>query len=344
MLTFVLTTADEGRDLELFLSALGQAMGPQDAVLVFHTGDGRTLTRLQAFAERHQTRIIQTDSTIERGGELLRLGLQEARTDYTLVLSPTDRLQSEALAGLRQRLDQEAPDLCLMHSAWWLAEADHPLPRSDSALFETLPPRPDAAACAGLLPDPRRLIWRSADWAGRATIWPTQLEGQALFARALTESTGLIAAPAPILLHRLHPTDPGPALAECTQALTACAKGDRAAALADWAPLLDEHLSLCPPAEAPALLAALPQIAALLPRRARSEIARLPGPFARLLTAQITQGALGAKVELGLQLSLQQQHRSDVLAAAYGRLRQDVDLALPGPEYLRDLYTRLRGL
>jgi len=47
---------------------------------------------------------------------------------------------------------------------------------------------------------------------------------------------------------------------------------------------------------------------------------------------------------LSLQMSAQQQRRTDILASAYSKLRQDLDLALPGPDYLRNLYTRLRSL
>ena len=43
-------------------------------------------------------------------------------------------------------------------------------------------------------------------------------------------------------------------------------------------------------------------------------------------------------------VAAEQQRRMDNLAVAYGRLRQDLDLALPGSDYLHALYTRLRGL
>lgn len=344
MLTFVMATRNEGPDFDLCLRALARARGPDDALLVFHTGDGQTLGRLEAFAEHHATRIIQTDTSVERPGDLLRLGLKMAETDYVLALAPTDRLHAEGIAGLRAHLGRDAPDLCLIHSAWWLADADHPLPRRDSAAFETLPQHPDAAALTGLLPDPRRLVFRTRDWAGRAPAWPAKLEGKALYAQALAERTELTCLGMPALLHLLQPVDPGPVLSACAEALAACPKGDRAACLADWAALLDEHLTLCPPAEAATLLAALPRIAALLPRAARRGMDSRPGPFARLLATQIREGDTGAKAELGLQLAAEQQRRTDILAAAYGRLRRDLDLALPGPDYLHALYARLRGL
>ena len=96
MLTFVMATENEGPDLDLTLDALVQAKGPEDALLVFHAGDDRTLARLQTFAAGHSAQIIRTDSPVGNRGDLLRLALEMAETDYTMVLAPTDRLPSPA--------------------------------------------------------------------------------------------------------------------------------------------------------------------------------------------------------------------------------------------------------
>jgi len=344
MLTYLLATRNEGPDFDFFLRALARAKGSEDTLLVIHAGDEQTLRQLQAFAEHHPTRIIQTDSPVDRLGDLLQLGLKVVETEYTFALTPTDRLQGAAIKALRAHLGREAPDLCLVNSAWWLADTEHPLPRSDSALFEALPTKPDAAACASLLPDPRRLIFRTADWVARTATWPTGLDGKALYERALAESTDLSSQNTPALLHLFTPVDPGPVLSDCTDALAARPKGARAACLAEWAPLLDEHLALCPPAKATVILNALPRIAALLPRQVRRNLDSQSASIARLLAARFKDGDLGAKAELSLLLATQQQRRTDILAEVYGKLRQDLDLALPGPDYLRALYTRLRGL
>ncbi|MFG6604736.1 MULTISPECIES: hypothetical protein [unclassified Sulfitobacter] len=344
MLTFVMATENEGPDLDLTLDALVQAKGPEDALLVFHAGDDRTFARLQTFAAGHSAQIIRTDSPVGNRGDLLRLALEMAETDYTMALAPTDRLQPEAFRTLRRTLQQETPDLCLLHSAWWLADADHPLPRSDSALLEALPQRPSVSDCAGLLPDPRRLIFRTPDWLARLATWPPSADDRAFYERALTQSTELMAAPAPVLLHLYAPTNPAPALLSFTEDLTVRPKSERVACLVEWMPFLDEQLALCPPAETSLILNALPNIVAHLPRPVRRNMSQQPGAFACLLDAQIKDGSSGAKAELSLQISAQQQYRTDILARAYGRLRQDLDLALPGPDYLRNLYTRLRGL
>jgi len=344
MLTFAMATENEGPDLDLPLRALAQTMEPADALLIFHTGDDRTLARLQAFAAEHPARIIRTDSALEQRSDLLRLALEIAETSYIALLDPTDRLQPDTFNTLRLMLQQETPDLCLVHSAWWLADVEHPLPRSDSALFETLPLRPTAPDCTGLLPDPRRLIFRTADWQARCATWPAVLEDRAFYRRALSESTELMATRAPALLHLYAPTDPAPTLLDFIQTLATRSRRERATCLAEWMPFLDEQMALCPATETSALLDTLPDVIAQLPRSVRRNMARLPGAFARLLEAQITEGRVGAKAELSLQISAQQQRRTDILASAYGRLRQDLDLALPGPDYLRNLYTRLRGL
>lgn len=344
MLTFAMTTANEGPDLDLTLRALTQVKGPDDALLVFHTGDAPTLARLQSFAANHRTQIIQTDGPMDDRGDFLRLALQMAETDYTIALSPTDRLLPEAFTALRETLKQETPDLCLFNSAWWLADTDHPLPRGDNALFDTLPLQPAAKDCAGLLPDPRRLIFRTADWLPRLATWPRAMEERAIYQRALTESTKLMVLRAPVLLHLYGSANPARALSGFTQALAARPKRERAACLAEWTLFLDEELALCPATETSAVLSALPEIIAQLPRPVRRRMAQQPGALAQLLNARIKEGAPGAKAELSLQISAQQQRRTDILASAYSKLRQDLDLALPGPDYLRNLYTRLRSL
>lgn len=348
MLTFLMATGEEGPDLDLFLQSLARVIGPTDVLIVFHSGDAPTLARLQDFAEDQPTQIIEIETPLAGLGDLLRLGLVLSETSYCLTLAPTDRLKPAGLTVLRERLERASPDLCLMGSAWWLADTSHPLPRADAAAFKTLPARPGAAALSGLLPDPRRLVFRTLSWAERAARWPAGLSGKPLYERALTERSDLAAQPATTLLHQPIAVDSVSMLADFRQALTARAKADRAACLTEWAPLLDEYLSLCAPEDAKICLGALPQIAALLPRRTRRMVGQMAEPFAgtfaTLLAAQITQGNLGAKAELGMLLAAEQQRRNAVLARAYGQLRQDVDLALPGPDYLRRLYARLRGI
>jgi len=344
MLTFVMTTGDEGPDLDLTLRALAHAKGPEDVLLVFHTGDDRTLARLQTFAAEHPTKIIRTDNPVGERGDLLRVALEMVETDYTMVLTPTDRLQPDAFRALRKTLQQETPDLCLIGSAWWLADADHPLPRSDNALLEAMPQRPTATNYLSLLPDPRRLVFRTVEWLARLATWPPSANDKDFYERALTQSTELMAAPAPVLLHLYAPSNPAPALLSFTEDLAGRPKSERAACLAEWVPFLDEQLTLCPPAETSLILNALPNIVDHLPRSLKRNMSQQPSAFACLLDAQIKDGSSGAKAELSLQISAQQQYRTDILASAYGRLRQDLDLALPGPDYLRSLYTRLRGL
>lgn len=118
MLTCLLATHHEGAAFDLFLRALRQAVGPTDTLLVFHSGDARTQDLLQDFSDTHPTRIIRIEHPITRPGDLLRLGLGMVTSGYVLTLCPTDRLQPDAVATLRQQLDRDAPDLALMHSGW----------------------------------------------------------------------------------------------------------------------------------------------------------------------------------------------------------------------------------
>lgn len=339
-----MATGNEGPDLDLTLRALAEAMAPGDELLAFHSGDDATFDRLQRFAAERTARIFRTDSPVGERAELLKLALTRAGTEYAMLLGPTDRLQPEALHALRRQLMQEAPALCLIQSAWWLVDSEHPLPRSDSPAFDALPQRPAVREGAPLLADPRRLIFRAEAWSARLAAWPPGQDDKGFYARALQESPDLMVAPAAVLLHRHAFADPTPALQEFARVLEQQPRSRRAACLTDWMPLLDEQLALCSFADAGAVLKMLPQILAALPWAVRRGMARRPGAFARLLDARIREGRPGAKAELTLQISAEDQRRSDVLARAYGRLRQDLDLALPGPDYLRALYTRLRGL
>ncbi|MDH4541714.1 hypothetical protein [Sulfitobacter faviae] len=178
MLTFVMTTENEGPDLDLTLDALVQAKGPEDALLVFHAGDDSTFARLQTFAATHSAHIIRTDSPVGNRSDLLRLALEMAETDYTMALAPTDRLQPEAFRALRRTLQQETPIF-----AYFIVLGGSLMPttpaRSDSALLEALPQRPSISDCANLLPDPRRLIFRTADWLARLATWPPLADDRA---------------------------------------------------------------------------------------------------------------------------------------------------------------------
>lgn len=135
-LAYLMTSWNEAHDIDLFLGALAQIMDEDDRFLVFHQGDGDTLTRLQGFAIRHRTQIIQTDNSVMGLGGLLKLGVQMPETEYCLTLNAADRLPPDAVAALKGRLaaeeqhynDQTAPGLYLINSAWRLADPTHPLP------------------------------------------------------------------------------------------------------------------------------------------------------------------------------------------------------------------------
>ncbi|KAA8610016.1 hypothetical protein [Salipiger aestuarii] len=250
---------------------------------------------------------------------------QQTGQAHVLPLRPGDRLAAGAAAGLATWLAREDPALALLGGGFHLGDGAAPLPGT---------PVLDAAR-----PDPRRLLPRGgcapqidpfADPAAAWAAWESALDGSA---PALFE--------APVLLRPLPQASALPALTELGARLKTAPRGAAPALLARLAPWLDDALAMAPAGHAFETAAAALALRAALPRALRREAAALPGATGALLRADTEAAALAV---LGLLASARQDRIAQALAAGQAQLRRDLDLALPGPEYLADLYARVRGL
>lgn len=296
--------------------------------------DAGSREMIQAFIRRHGGALLALEGPVS-AAEATALVRRQTGADYVLPFTPQDRISRAGLAALKTRLEDTEPDLAVLASAFWLTSADHPLPGPDAARGR------DRAET--LFADPRRLLLRGdgcdhpdplADPAAAWTIW----EG------ALARAAFVLHLPDPVLLRPLPETGAAPSFDAAIRWLKAAPRPERAAQLDTALLRLDDALALAPAEAAEDTLEAAQRLQAALPRALRRRLPDLPGPAARLLNALVRNARGEALAQLALLAAARNAERSRALAAEYAALRHDLDLALPGPEYLMELYSRLRGV
>jgi hypothetical protein len=149
--------------------------------------------------------------------------------------------------------------------------------------------------------------------------------------------------PAPVLLSPLPaPCDPAPQIATLSARLSAAPRGDAPALLGRALLRLDDMLALLDPAQAEGFLAAARAFAAALPRRLRRQALAHEGPSGAILSDLRRGDGASARARLTLHFAAQDRARVAALTGEIAQLRADLDLALPGPDYLVDLFHRAR--
>lgn len=342
MLSFVMVTQDEGADLDAGLRALDAVMTPDDRLIAVDTGStDHSVARLEAFDAR--CHLVRLDAGALGWAEAMRLALDLAQTPYLMALQPRDRLCPGPLSALRDYLAASAPDLAVLETGWWLCDPDHPMPRSDTALAMALPAPADPAALQGLCPDPRRLVLSSARWRDRREALGADKTAVSLYAEVLAQAGSAHFQPGPVLLHPPAPADPVALLRDVAQEMAALPAAARAARLDARLVWLDEVVMRTPPEAGAALLDAFAGVLRGLARPLRRRLRAADGPAGMIAAALHRRGRAEALATLALLAAQENRRRTEHLATDYARLRGDLDLALPGPDYLRALYARLRG-
>lgn len=349
MLGIVLITRDEGRDLELTLDALDALRAEGDVIVVADLGsrDG-TRDRLDRYARGRPVRVRQLEADRIGRIDAMRLAASCCPDRHLLALRAADRLHPAGLRALRRRLaqtDQPAGGAVLANSGWRFLDGADPLPRADAARLAALAPHSPVRDLARLLPDPARLVLPAAlltgDWARAAS------EGDATtrYRMLLDQIRDPVAVLPETVLLRPRPLRPAAPAIEAVSAEIAAAAADRRADLLEGLMLrVDEALTLSPGAQVLELAAAMERLHRALPRRLRAAARAHPGPAGHVLSARHRGGLPGALSALALYAAGQAQARADHLAGALAAVRRDVDLALPGADYLELLYARSRGL
>lgn len=342
MLSFVMVTQDDGPDLDAGLRALGAVMAPDDRLIAFDTGStDHGAARLEAFDAPCD--LIRLETGALGWAEAMRLALDLAQTPYLMALQPRDRLCPAPLSALRDHLAAAAPDLAVLQTGWWLCDPEHPMPRTDAARVTALSAPADPAALQGLCPDPRRLVLSRSPWRERSAVFGAGRTASSLYSEMLVQAGSVHVQPGPVLVHPPAPVDPVPLLRDVLREMAALPSAARTARLDARLVWLDEVVMRTPPEAGAALLDAFTLLLRGLARPLRARLRAADGPSGRVAAALHRRGRAETLATIALLAAQENRKRSDHLATDYARLRSDLDLALPGPDYLRALYARLRG-
>ncbi|MDJ0820334.1 MAG: hypothetical protein QNJ09_00820 [Paracoccaceae bacterium] len=310
-------------------------------ILIDAGSSDQTAGELAALTSRSHAQhvaLTQPDCSADTACALVR---QKTGCRYVLLLRPEDRLAPGSVAQLAEWLERHDPALAVLAGGWWLTEPQpglSPLPFPDADRLAALPDQAPPETLLALTPDPRRLLVADGHAPQHDPFAAPDL-AWAAWEEALSGGAALF--PTPVLLRPFQTASAAPALAALRTRLQACPRGEVAALLDRHAPWISDALSLSPAEAALPVAAELAALRAALPRRLRRQANDLPDPFGALLHAPDSATRLSL---LSLQATARQDRLMAQLLADHHQLRADLDLALPNPGYLADLYARVRAL
>lgn len=324
------------------LRAFSGALPPEVPRLVLLC-DVQQDSALRLHAEAHGIDYIAADGPCPALNDAVDLLRVQTGSRYGLVLRAEDRLCPAAVPDLLALMAQAGPeDLLLWREAYWLADTDVPMPAPDAARWADLPRQATGADVLGLLPDPRRIL-SAGPCPDLADPWQAADQAWTRYEAMIPATARVHLLKEPLVLRHLGAAAPAPGFA----ALASFGAGADQALhrRLDW---LGDLLPATGADQVAPLLQAAMNAAAVLPAAALQSAE--PGPARDLLLA-LQDSAAGpvavqaaAQAQLALLMASHQARRQSVLEQGYANLRRDLDLALPGPDYLADLYARLRGL
>lgn len=336
MLTVALIASERIEALEAALSALKGVAAPERPLLLIDpgvTGNGRDVLRL--FSQRHGATLVILNSALSLP-EATELARKQTGADYVLALTCDDRVSIAGLKTLEKSLNAARPDLAVMAAGWWLTHPDRPLPGPDAK-------RTGAGDVAAFYPDPRRLLIHggqcSAPDLGRDPRAAWQI-----WDKMIGASRQPLFHPDPVLLRRLPDHGAAATLMAVAAILNDTPERDRPATLERALPRLGDALALAPPAAARETLAAAVQFLRAMSRGLRRLACAAPAPTGSFLSAVHKRQPDAALAHLALLASARSDMQVRALAGEYGALRADLEAALPGADYLRDLHIRMRGM
>lgn len=348
-----MTTHNAGAALDGTLEALGRVMQHGDRLIAIDTGstDG-TLARLHAFSDVVGCDIIPLATPALHDGEALALaidsalnvGTDAARPPYLMVLGPRDRLVPDVVEQLRIRLKNEQPDLAVFNSGWWHGTALRSVDRLDAARAAALPAHVAQADLFRLCPDPRRCVVAREIWQNQCALLNAAKTPSALYRALIAQYDKLAFLGHAMVLHPQDPTDPTLMIQDAQAHVTSLPRAAQSAALRDVMIWVDEAAQRTSVECADVLIHQIETFARHMPRRLRKQLRTHNGPAGALFDAHWHSGKQGALLRFALTALAAQHHQNEALVADYTQLQQDLQTALPGPQYLRDLYDRVRDL
>lgn len=351
MLELVLLTGNEGRRLEPALARLQAALAQGvDLTIVDRGSQDGTLARLDAFVQGsgQGARLLRLEAPeLDLAGALEAAAAGQAGR-YRLGLTGQDLICPEALTPLMHRLQREKPDLAVCAQGWWLTGGVPLAPAdADGLAAQAAAQVPDVTI---LQPDPRRLIPSAALAAEHGPLrpGPGPIGSWTTYDIWTGAAERILVYPEPVALRPLPEISLQSLFFALLEQVSTQPKGaGRVAALERGLGRIGAEIRFADPAQAPADIAAATDLLRGLNRSERQRAAAVPGPAGALLSALRDGGRRHgpglALAVLARQTAAEDRRRLNALAMEIRGLRADLDLALPGPEYLRRLYERLRS-
>lgn len=360
-LTFLMLVRDAGPGLWQSCQSLRAVARAGDRIVTVDAGSqDSTAQLLRRFSvERgwgqgveHVPLYLDTDPGSPEAWEVL--ARDQAAGGWLIALGRDDHPCAAGLAALRGLLDlaEGQTDLAVLGSCFWLGAplAVLPCPEAGRGPGPGLHP---AAAARPLRPDPDLLLWRGGVGLGprlarlaAGTPPPPPAEVWETYDSLLAAQTCALFCPEPVLARPL-PEGQGVGatywLAGRLAGLAAAPGPDGFAQIDLQLQRLSDEIALSPPVALPEVLSVLETLLQQLPRRTRTALLARPGPLAPILTALYRGGVMAAAPFAALIAAQAERMRSLALAATIGRLRADLDIALPGADYLCDMFDRLHG-
>jgi hypothetical protein len=325
MLTLVLFTQDAGPGLIHDLEALDRAMAPDIDMVVIDTGSvDDTLTHLRIFCEHRPVRLIQTEASDMDGAARVALARAQTHSPYMLILQPKDRVDPVAIKALSMQLDRQRPDVMVLGQQFWIGEPGAVVPAPDVVRADQIDEDPQADDLLDLRPDLARVLVHAdlvkdpVPTNDPAHDWPQWRDLMGHTGRFGFFRDAVCAVPLPHV-----------------NTVSAIAMAQDAVSLG-WA---NDTLRLADPAQADELIAGLTDLSTRIPPDQRDHA---PAPLGPILQALAAKDQATALAHLALTFAARDRLCTQALQGVVMQLRRDLDLALPGPEYLRRLYDRIR--
>jgi len=360
-LSVLLTLPDRDRDGDRYrgsprlatgLHQLARALDRMDRLVIIDAGtQGGTRAQLRTFAEGRGrgAHILSLDPGAVSPVAARALARRETGAEYVLELGARDLLCAGATAALEAQLEETRPEVMICPHGWWVAGPSSALPGPDAARLEVPVP---AERYPQLFADPRRLLLRAPDVEERCRLAVqagAPAQEWACYDAVLGAVDTVALAAGPVLLRPLPDCRAAAAVSAARAALEALpARAPRGLALARLLPRISDELTQVDPANTDAVIAATRALVAALPWRARRALRRAPvsapetEPAARLLTAVAAGDQAGATALVAQLAAARDRACMRALSGEIGQLRGDLDRALPGPDYLMELYERMR--
>ncbi|MEX5516742.1 hypothetical protein [Pseudophaeobacter sp. 1A09344] len=337
-LSFVIITVSDDENLWSRYKALAAVTAPGDEVLLCDSGQARNGTQIiRRFGEEigwgegvaaRPIALPETRSFPDRA-TLRKLAAHPA----TLILPDKAYPTSDGVKALRAQLEHSTPDLLLLNSARRLGDTNIILPSSDASRWPAAGMLNNTAAHTAamqLLPDITRVM-------------PLSERPHEDYESAVMQADSIGFVPATVLVTpQPAPCDPTPQIATLGARIAATPRSRRADLLTSAMLQFDDMIAQLDPLYAEAFLAASRSFAKQLPRRLRRSLRAHDGPSGPLLHDLQRRDLTAARVQLALQFAAQDRIHVRALTTEIGRLSNDLDLALPSPSYLMDLFQRAR--